>query len=79
MSLCAGLSNEEETGIGSRGADRSYLRNRRAGAPTREALVSPFNGVLANQAACDVLQMILCYPPSAAVAVYRFTTVFPTR
>ena len=30
-------------------------------APARDALVLPFNGALANEAACDVLQMVLGY------------------
>lgn len=43
------------------GADRSYLWNRGKNRRGREALVSPFNGVLANQAACDVVQLVLGY------------------
>ena len=68
---CAGYLTKKRLESEAGGADRSYLRNRPGGAPKRDALVSPFNGVLANQAACDVLQMVLGYPTSAVVTVYK--------
>lgn len=68
---CAGYLTKKRLESESGGADRSYLQNRLRGAPSRDALVSPFNGVLANQAACDVLQMVLGYAPSRAVVVYK--------
>jgi len=68
---CAGYLTKKRLESEAGGADRSYLRNRRGGAPARDALVSPFNGVLANQAACDVLQMVLGYTRSGAAVVYK--------
>jgi len=53
------------------GIDRSYLWNRSKGRPKREALVSPFNGVLANQAACDVLQLVLGYADARSHVTYK--------
>ena len=59
MFLVRGLSNEGETGIGSGGCGSIVPAE------------PPFNGVLANQAACDVLQMVLGYAPSRAFVVYK--------
>ena len=58
---------EAETG----GADRSYLWNRGKNGSKREAFVSPFNGVLANQAACDVLQLVLGYASAGSSLTHK--------
>src|SRR6266700_4543485 len=68
-------------------ANSTPLRNRNRGCrsvvppepsrdvPTRDALVSPFNGVLANQAACEVLQSSVT-PTLEQSLCTRCTTAF---
>lgn len=67
---CSGYLTKKRLELEAGGADRSYLWNRRNGGSGREALVASFNGLLANQAACDVLQLILGYAPQS-VAVCK--------
>lgn len=68
---CAGYLTKRRLEIEAEGIDRSYLWNRRTDRPKREVLVAGFNGVLANQAACDVLQMVLGYVAPSSCVVYK--------
>jgi len=66
---CSGYLTTKRLEADASGLDRSYLWNRQQIESKREALVSAFNGVLASQAACDVLQLILGY--SSSMATYK--------
>lgn len=68
---CCGYLTRERIEAEIGGIDRSYLWNRSKGRAKREALVSPFNGVLANQAACDVLQLVLGYAGARSHVTYK--------
>lgn len=68
---CSGYLTKKRLEAEAGGADRSYFWNRRNNGSKRDGLVSPFNGVLANQAACDVLQLILGYACRRAAVVYK--------
>jgi hypothetical protein len=67
---CSGYLTKERLEADSGGLDRSYLWSSTERI-RREALVSPFNGVLANQSACDVLQLILGYFESPSGGTYK--------
>lgn len=69
--LCSGYLTSKRLEADAGGLDRSYLWNRQAVGSRREAFISPFNGVLANQAACHVLQLILGHAGSHATSAYK--------
>lgn len=67
---CTGFITQAKLDKEAGGADRSYLRNMH-GSNGRNVLVAPFNGVLANQAACDVLQLMLGFGGEKETAAYK--------
>jgi molybdopterin/thiamine biosynthesis adenylyltransferase len=68
---CSGYLTNKKLKADVGGSDRSYLKLKLGAASKRDVLVSPLNGVLANQAACEVLQLILGYAPVESVGVLK--------
>jgi hypothetical protein len=66
---CTGFLTEKKLQLEAGDADRSYLRTSLATRAKRDsaAYVSSFNGVLANLAVADVLQLVLGYAPALAI------------